>query len=73
MYSIECSNNDCGQDIPVDFQSLEWESEGESGTYSTAYVLSGLVTCPDCNTIREVEYLLDVCDDTGEILSVDRL
>lgn len=65
--TITCSNSGCREDIAINSDNFDVESES-SGTHTTQYGISGEVECPHCGKINSVNLVLDVVDDTGEVL-----
>ncbi|CAA2950567.1 Uncharacterised protein [Enterobacter cloacae] len=73
MPSIECSNEECGIEFDVVLAQLDKESNGTSGNHTTSYTYTGEVKCPECECSQDVEYITDELDDTGEILTIERV
>lgn len=68
---MECQNETCSKELEIDLSSLDCENNGKSGTHTTSYTYTGIVTCDDCQTEHEVTIHTDEADDTGEILESD--
>lgn len=68
---MECSNETCMNELKVNLSTLDRESNGSSGTHTTSYTYTGVITCDDCQTENEVTVDTDEVDDTGEIVSMD--
>lgn len=68
---MECQNEECGEELNIDFSSLDCESNGSSGSHTTSYTYTGVVTCEACGEENEVTIDTDEVDDTDEILSED--
>ncbi len=68
---MQCSNEKCENEFNIDLNSLNCESNGSSGSHTTSYTYTGVVTCQICNTEHDVSINADECDDTDEILSID--
>lgn len=73
MPSIECSNEECGIEFDFDLAQLDKESNGTSGNHTTSYTYTGEVKCPECKCGQDVEYITDELNDTGEILTIERV
>jgi len=71
--SIECNNEDCGEEFSVDLDMLSKESHGASGNHTTSYSYKGAVQCPDCDHFQEVEFVTDESDETEEKLSINKV
>ncbi|MER0369787.1 hypothetical protein ABRZ72_20230 [Vibrio vulnificus] len=68
---MECQNEECGEELNIDFSSLDRESNGSSGSHTTSYTYTGIVTCEACGAENEVTIDTDEVDDTDETLSED--
>jgi len=68
---IDCSNENCENELDIDLNSLECESNGSSGSHTTSYTYTGIVVCPDCSAEIDVIIDTDECDDTEDILSYE--
>ncbi len=68
---MECKNETCAQELDIDLRSLNCENNGKSGTHTTSYTYTGIVTCDNCQTEHEVTIHTDEVDDTGEVLESD--
>jgi len=68
---IDCSNESCENELDIDLNSLECESNGSSGSHTTSYTYTGVVVCHDCSTELDVIINTDECDDTRDILSYE--
>ncbi len=73
MPSIKCSNEKCGIEFDVVLAQLDKESNGSSGNHTTSYTYTGEVKCPECECSQNVGYITDELDDTGEILTIERV
>lgn len=68
---MNCSNNNCDNELEINLSDLECESNGSSGTHTSSYTYEGSITCPKCGEENEVVIDTDEDNDTGEILSQD--
>ncbi|EJE4150086.1 TPA: hypothetical protein ACVU30_003881 [Vibrio parahaemolyticus] len=68
---MKCRNEECGEELSIDFSSLDCENNGSSGTHTISCTYTGIVTCNACNTENEVTIDTDEDNDTGDILSAD--
>lgn len=68
---MECKKEQCDQELNINYSSLDCESNGSSGTHTTSYTYTGIVTCDACGTKNEVIIDTDEDNDTNEILSAD--
>ncbi|PSW27406.1 hypothetical protein C9J21_21305 [Photobacterium phosphoreum] len=69
---MKCSNEKCRTEIDVVpvLSTLNCENNESSGSHTTSYTYTGMVTCSKCGYEHDVTIDTDECDDTGEILSI---
>lgn len=68
---MECENEECGQELNIDYSYLDCENNGSSGNHTTSYTYTGIVTCDACGTENEVTIDTDEVDDIDDTLSED--
>lgn len=73
MTSITCNNSECGFEIYISINELERVGFGASGNHTEWIKYNGRVVCPQCKHEQNVEFLVDECDETGDVLDIIRI
>lgn len=70
---MQITCGECGGMIGVNFDELDRDCNGSSGSHTTSFTYSGDIKCLGCGTDNYVTIETDELDDTDEMLDQQRL